>query len=141
MALIERLNRSSQPLVKLVGDISEAVLHRSTGDGWTIGQVIEHLYFRERLLADRIGFFANGIDHLPPFDPATAQYPDATVDEWQRLRKNNVDRLRMLAQQIWDRGTHHPTLGSYSLAKEAEIVAAHTEEHIRQVEALLAPQP
>jgi hypothetical protein len=146
------LTRTPAALNALLRDLPETWTHRNEGeDTWSVFDVVGHLIHCERtdwmprakmILEhgetqtfapfDREGFVNDDDDtSLPPL-----------LDEFARLRSQNLDELRALNLQPKDleRRGQHPALGAVTLSQLLASWAAHDLTHLHQIARVMAHQ-
>jgi hypothetical protein len=146
------LARTPAALNALLRDLPETWTHRNEGeDTWSVFDVVGHLIHCERtdwmprakmILEhgetqtfapfDREGFVNERDDtSLPPL-----------LDEFARLRSQNLDELRALNLQPKDleRRGQHPALGAVTLSQLLATWAAHDLTHLHQIARVMAHQ-
>jgi hypothetical protein len=144
------LTRTPAALNALLRDLPEAWTTVSDGSNtWSPYSVVGHLIHGER--TDWIPRVAIILEHGPgrPFDPfdREAQFQESggksltrLLDEFESLRRENLDRLRALdlqAQQLDLQGTH-PALGPVTLRQLLATWTAHDLSHIAQITRAMA---
>lgn len=148
---IEQVATFPERLAALVGPLDEAQrTTRTAAEGWTVAQVVHHVadshmnsYIRCKLIATE--------EHpaLKPYDQeAWAHLPDATgasLDDTLALLRGLHARWatfwRTLPDDGWPRSGHHPEIGTVTLADQLPRYAAHGEEHLAQIERIVAALP
>jgi DinB superfamily len=149
---ISLLARTPAVLNALLRDLPEAWTQRNEGEKtWTAYDIVGHLIHGERTdwmpRARRIMEF--GEDR--PFDPfdRLAQQRESQgkslpqlLDEFSRLRSENLDALRALNLQPADfeRRGKHPGLGVVSMSELLATWAAHDLTHLHQISRVMAHQ-
>ena len=56
------------------------------------------------------------------------------VDEWERLRRANVDLVESTGPEQWARPVRHPDLGNATFADVVHRWSRHDADHLRQIE-------
>ena len=56
------------------------------------------------------------------------------MDEWQRLRRANVDLVEPTGPAEWSRPVRHPDLGNATFADVVHRWSRHDTDHLRQIE-------
>lgn len=133
----------------LVRPLGETWTHRSEGEGtWSLFDTVGHLAHLERtdwMQRIRLTLEADA----PTFSPVdrTAQTKESQgrslgylLDEFARLRRENVDALLALCLQPADlaRRARHPRLGEVTLGQLVATWAAHDLTHLHQMARILA---
>ena len=144
------LSRTPATFDALLRDLPQAWTHATEGPGtWSPYDVMGHLIHAE--IADWMPRLAIILEHGPnrPFDPfdREAQFRDSKdkslstlLDEFGRLRRENLTRLRALnlqPPQLELQGTH-PALGTVTLRQLLATWTAHDLAHIVQVSRVMA---
>jgi len=144
------LSRTPGPLNALLRELPDTWTSATEGPGtWSPYDVVGHLIHGEK--ADWIPRLNIILEHgdARPFDPfdREAQFRDSAgkslpelLDEFSRLRRQNLDRLRALnlrPEQLELRGTH-PALGRVTLRQLLATWTAHDLGHIIQISRVMA---
>ena len=146
------LTRTPAVLGTLLRDLPDTWTRRNEGDGtWDAFEIIGHLAHAER--ADwmprvRTVLQFGESQTFVPFDRAGAEREDPgsslaqRLDEFARLRSDNLDALRALNLQPADleRRGRHPSLGSVTLSQLLATWAAHDLTHLHQLSRVMAHQ-
>lgn len=143
-----RMRRSLEELTALLPHLPPERLRWAAGPGqWTTAQIVAHLADVELAQAFRIRLIL--CQQRPPltaFDQdawsrrlATCSEPQAALASWRTLRLSNLAILESLSESEWQRTGIHEELGELTLARLAEILAGHDEEHLPQLR--LAARP
>ena len=149
---VSLLSRTPSVLNSLLRDLPEPWTHRNEGEeSWTAFDIVGHLIHGERTdwmpRARRILEFGE----TRPFDPfdRLAQQRESQgkslpqlLDEFARLRSENLDALRALNLQPADfeRRGKHPALGVVTMAELLATWAAHDLTHLHQISRVMAHQ-
>ncbi|CAG1009993.1 hypothetical protein PHYC_03779 [Phycisphaerales bacterium] len=138
------LERTPAVLRALLAGLGPELANANYGPGtWSAYEVLGHLIVGERLdWMPRAGIIlAHGASR--PFDPfphdatirpETGRSLDSLLDEFERLRRDNLRDLASLnltPEQLELRG-RHPALGEVTLGQLLSTWAAHDLHHIRQ---------
>jgi hypothetical protein len=147
---LSMLTRTPATLDTLLRELPEELTAATEGPGtWSPLIVIGHLIHAER--ADWMPRLAIILEHGPsrPFDPfdREAQFRDnnskslsSLLDEFSRLRRDNLARLRTLnlqPEQLELKGTH-PSLGPVTIRQLIATWTAHDLAHILQMSRVMA---
>jgi hypothetical protein len=149
---ISLLARTPATLNALLRDLPESWTHRSEGENtWNPSEIVGHLVHAEkadwlprvRMILDfgetrafeafnRTGFRDLTLDTSLP----------QLLDEFARLRSENLDALRALNLQPDDlkRRGRHPALGAVTLSQLLATWPAHDMTHLHQISRVLAYQ-
>jgi len=57
----------------------------------------------------------------------------AALDDFRRLREENVTLLRALPHPVWSRTGSHPTRGEVSIGDLARILGGHDDRHLARI--------
>jgi hypothetical protein len=144
------LTRTPPTLNALLRDLPEIWTTTTEGPNtWSPYSVVGHLIHGER--TDWMPRLAIILEHGSgrPFDPfdRDAQFHESAgrslsglLDEFERLRRENLDRLRardLQAQHLDLQGTH-PALGPVTLRQLLATWTAHDLSHIAQITRVMA---
>jgi hypothetical protein len=149
VALLERTPRALDALLR---DLPEAWTHANEGEGtWTAFDIVGHLIHGERtdwMPRARMILQHGETRAFERFDREAQQRENKgralpeLLDEFARLRKDNLRELRALKLQPADfeRRGLHPALGSVTLAQLVATWAAHDLTHLHQLSRVMAHQ-
>ena len=149
---IALLARTPASLNALLGDLPELWTRRNEGEGtWSAFDIVGHLIHGERTdwmpRAKRL--LQSG--ETQPFDPfdrlghvreSEGKSLTELLDEFARLRSENLDELRALnlRQEDLKRRGRHPALGVVTLSELLATWAAHDLTHLHQLSRVMAHQ-
>jgi DinB superfamily len=149
---IALLARTPFVLNALLRDLPENWTHRDEGEkSWTAHDVVGHLIHGERTdwmpRAKRILEYGE----TRPFDPfdrlgqqreSQGKSLARLLDEFARLRSENIDALRALDLRPADleRRGRHPALGVVTMSELLATWAAHDLTHLHQISRVMAYQ-
>lgn len=129
---------------KAVGGLRMEVLRQKEAPGkWSILEVIQHLVDTEWIYGYRYRLIlAHDEPPIPGYDPDlwTERLHNnevELVDALERLRLLhgwNLELLRSLSDEEWDRVGLHSERGPESIRKTFRLIAAHDIVHLRQIE-------
>jgi uncharacterized damage-inducible protein DinB len=149
---IALLARTPTTLSALLRDLPEAWTYRNEGENtWSVYEVIGHLTYVERtdwMPRARIVLQSGETLTFEPLDRwafvAESQEKSLVqlLDEFARLRSENLDELRALNLQSADlalRG-RHPAFGTVTLAELLATWATHDLTHLHQISRIMAHQ-
>ena len=146
------LSRTPSALNALLRDLPEAWTLRNEGaKSWTPFDIVGHLIHGERtdwMARARIILQYGESRGFDPFDRQAQEREsqgksiNELLDEFARLRAENLDALRALNLQTadFDRRGRHPALGSVTLAQLLSTWAVHDLTHLHQLSRVLAYQ-
>lgn len=146
------LARTPAALNALLRDLPDNWTVRNEGDNtWTAFDVIGHLIHGERTdwmpRARMILEFGESrafepFDRLAQLRESQGKSLGQLLDEFARLRSENLDKLRTLALQGQDleRRGRHPALGVVTLSELLATWAAHDLTHLHQISRIMAHQ-
>ncbi|MGB9031068.1 MAG: DinB family protein [Acidobacteriaceae bacterium] len=149
---IALLTRTPAALDALLRDLPEAWTLRNEGENtWTVFDVVGHLNHGERtdwmprvkriLEAGETRTF-DPFDRFAQFRESEGQTLAQLLDEFARLRADNLVRLRALNLQPTDfaRRGQHPALGVVTLSELLSTWAVHDLTHLHQISRIMAHQ-
>ena len=149
---IALLTRTPAALDALLRDLPESWTHRNEGENtWSAFDVIGHLIYGERtdwIPRTRVILEFGETRPFEPFDrwghvrECEGKSLAQLLDEFARLRSENLDALRALNLQPEDlflRG-RHPAFGVVSLSELLATWAAHDLTHLHQISRVMAHQ-
>jgi hypothetical protein len=146
------LTRTPATLDALLRDLPEAWTFRNEGeDTWSVFDVVGHLIHGERTDWIQRAKVVLQFGETQPFKPFDRQgfaqerrvkSLGELLDEFARLRSENLDELRALNLRPEDlalRG-RHPALGGVTLSELLATWAAHDLTHLHQISRIMAHQ-
>jgi hypothetical protein len=146
------LTRTPATLDALLRDLPEAWTFRNEGeDTWSVFDVVGHLIHGERTDWIQRAKVVLQFGETQPFKPFDRQgfaqerrvkSLGELLDEFARLRSENLDELRALNLRPEDlalRG-RHPALGVVTLSELLATWAAHDLTHLHQISRIMAHQ-
>ena len=149
---ISLLTRTPAALNALLRDLPETWTFRNEGENtWSAFDVVGHLIHAERTdwmsRAKTILQFGE-TQAFAPFDReghargSQSKLLGPLLDEFARLRSENLDELRALnlRQEDLDRRGRHPALGTVTLSQLLATWAAHDLTHLHQISRIMAHQ-
>ncbi len=149
---ISLLGRTPATLDALLRDLPETWTLRNEGENtWSAFDVVGHLIHGERtdwMPRARTILQFGETKPFQPFDrwgqvrESEGKSLGQLLDEFARLRKENLDELRALnlPQEDLQRRGRHPALGVVTLSELLATWAAHDLTHLHQVSRVLAYQ-
>lgn len=149
---ISLLTRTPAALNALLRDMPDIWTLRNEGENtWSALDVVGHLIHAERtdwLPRVRLILQAGETKPFEPFDrwgqvrESQGKSLPQLLDEFARLRAENVDELRALNLRPEDleRRGRHPALGSVTLSQLLATWAAHDLTHLHQISRIMAHQ-
>lgn len=146
------LARTPAALNVLLRDLPEMWTHRNEGEGtWSAFDIVGHLIHGERTdwMPRTKRLLQSG--ETQPFDPfdrlghvreSEGRSLTELLDEFARLRSENLDELRALnlRQEDLKRRGRHPALGVVTLSELLATWAAHDLTHLHQLSRVMAHQ-
>lgn len=150
--LIALLARTPATLDTLLRSLPETWTRRNEGaNTWTAFDIVGHLIHGERtdwMPRARMILQFGDTRAFEPFDrlaqerDSRGQSLPALLDEFARLRSENLDQLRALNLQPSDleRRGRHPALGPVTLSQLLSTWAAHDLTHLHQLSRVMACQ-
>jgi uncharacterized damage-inducible protein DinB len=149
---IALIARTPVALNALLRDLPESWTQRNEGEGtWSVYDVVGHLIHGEKtdwMPRTRILLEEGEARPFDKFDRWAQQRESEgktlpqLLDEFARLRADNLDQLRALnltKQDLAKRG-RHPALGSVTLSHLLATWAAHDLTHLHQISRIMAHQ-
>lgn len=149
---IALIARTPAALNALLRDLPQSWTQRNEGEGtWSVYDVIGHLIHGEKtdwMPRMRIILEQGEARPFDKFDRWAQQRASEgktlpqLLDEFARLRAENLDRLRALnlsEQDLAKRG-RHPALGTVTLSHLLATWAAHDLTHLHQISRIMAHQ-
>jgi hypothetical protein len=146
------LTRTPATLDALLRDLPEAWTFRNEGENtWSAFDVVGHLIHGERtdwMQRAKVVLQFGGSQPFKPFDRCGFEQEKHVnslgelLDEFARLRSENLDELRALNLRPEDlelRG-RHPALGVITLSELLATWAAHDLTHLHQISRVMAHQ-
>jgi hypothetical protein len=149
---IALLTRTPATLNALLRDLPEAWVRRNEGENsWSAFDVVGHLIHGERtdwMPRARMILQYGEARTFEPFDRWAQERENQgkslgeLLDEFARLRSQNLDELRALnlGPEDFARRGRHPALGVVTLAELLATWAAHDLTHLHQIARVMAHQ-
>jgi uncharacterized damage-inducible protein DinB len=150
MKVLNDLLAGMRASVGILADFVEAIprekLHLRRGEGfWTIAEHIDHLAQVQPMLLSRIETFAQTRqpefvpylpgDEPPAEKPAALDIPTA-LKAFGDYRGRQIEQLKSLSSDIWQRTAIHPEYERYSLPILARHILMHDYWHMYRMEEL-----
>jgi predicted Zn-ribbon and HTH transcriptional regulator len=138
--LIESLESAEADLRALVAGLTDAQMdHQPVPGEWGVRDVISHLLFAERLLAERVRLLLTEDD---PDLAGAAVWTYATdtrtasdlLDDFAESRGRTLAALRGLSLERWERSGRHSEFGRVTVRQQASYFAKHERHHFPQIE-------
>ncbi|HET7036594.1 MAG TPA: DinB family protein [Thermomicrobiaceae bacterium] len=137
--LLVNLEQLPARVARLVEGKSRERLERAgPGGGWGAVENLAHLRDFDEVTLERVEQILSGLTpELELFDTDLraieldyhAQDPFAALRDFERLRRELVDRLAALPPEAWQRTARHPVLGAITLEELIRRLAEHGEQH------------
>lgn len=149
---IALLTRTPATLDALLRDLPDSWTHRNEGENtWSAFDVVGHLIYGERtdwMPRTRVILEFGESKPFEPFDrwghvrECEGKSLAQLLDEFARLRSENLDQLRALNLQPEDleRRGRHPALGVVTLSELLATWPAHDLTHLHQISRVMAHQ-
>jgi DinB family protein len=146
------LARTPAALDAILRDLPEAWTLRNEGENsWSAFDIVGHLVHGERtdwMPRVKMVLEFGESQTFPPFDrwgqvrESQGKSLDQLLDEFARLRAENLDQLRglNLGREDFERRGRHPALGVVSLSELLATWAIHDLTHLHQLSRVLAYQ-
>ena len=145
--IVERLRGTMPRIADIIRDLSDEILYRKTGNGWSIKEHIGHLTDLEELHEKRLAEYLDGKDKLSPADMTNEKTYSANhnsksakqlVDELRAAREIFVMKMKSLGEEELNRVALHPRLQQrIRLVDMFFFVAEHDDQHITTMRELL----
>jgi hypothetical protein len=146
--LLERFRRGAELLAMATTGAAGAVLDfHAEGHAWTVRQIVCHLADSEAVAFMRLRqLLAEENPTLQYFDDeAWARNLDygkrkvsIGLETFRRLRSDNHELLKDLPEEAFARTGTHSKDGPTTLQQTVEWFAGHTEDHVREIQAVRA---
>jgi uncharacterized damage-inducible protein DinB len=143
---IDSMKKAPARLAKLVDGLSEKQLTRKPAPGkWSIKEIVAHLADGEAVLGFRYRFVAGqdkpviqGYDQDAFVEKLGVEKVKTKelLEDFDRLRKANVNLLKRLPKEALDRFGIHSERGEESIRKMITMYAGHDRIHFQQVETI-----
>ena len=147
MAILSLLAANADALQRIMGDISEDVAARSTGNAWSLREHVAHFFDAQEMLDTRIDRMLAADDpdlrSLSVFELASQEdlHPltaAETLSAYLTKRTACVARLEALPMRdLWRTG-RHPEFGRITILRQAAYMAYHEQTHLPEIEQLRA---
>jgi hypothetical protein len=149
---ISLLSRTPATLNALLRDLPETWTSRNEGENtWSPFDIVGHLIHGERtdwMPRARMILQCGETKSFEPFDrlaqikESQGKSLDQLLDEFARLRSENLSELRALnlSQEDLDRCGRHPALGAVTLSQLLATWATHDLTHLHQISRVMAHQ-
>jgi len=149
---ISLLARTPAALAGLLRDLPETwTLGNEGGNSWSVVGVVGHLIHGDRtdwMPRTRILLEFGETRTFEPFNMSghvreiQGKSPGQLLDEFARLRKENLDELRAmhLRPEDLDRRGRHPEFGTITLSQMLATWAVHDLTHLHQISRIMAHQ-
>lgn len=144
--LLERFRRGPELLaVVLTGVFGEEEDFSPAPGKWSIRQLAAHLADSELVCAQRMRqIIAEDHPTLTAFDQEAwarnldyaRRKPKQSLESFRRVRAENYELLKELPEAAFERTGNHSERGSITLRDQLEVLAQHTENHARQMQAI-----
>lgn len=149
---VQILERTPRVLTAWLDGLDEAWAHARYGEGtFSAYHVVGHLIIAERedwmarakrILADGTSRPFDPFPHVATIEPETGRTLRELLDEFARLRRDNLDeleRMQLTPEKLLLRGVH-PSFGPVTLGQLIATWATHDIHHIGQVAKAMAYQ-
>src|SRR6202790_4989864 len=150
--VIAVLARTPASLNALLRGLPDTWVHRNEGrDTWSAFDIMGHLIVGERtdwiprlriILEKGEARQFDPFDRLAQFEESQGKSLDQLLDDFARLRRENLAALQTLNLQHedWTRRGKHPSLGVVTLSELVATWAVHDLTHIHQLSRVMAHQ-
>lgn len=142
---LERSRASPSALADSCRGLAEDDFRRKPGVGKL--SILEHMTHMLDMERDVFGVRLRRVleEQNPKLDPVDqehfveeARWADRTFqqvfDEWEKLRRANVDLVDTTGPADWERPVRHPDLGEATFADVVHRWSRHDADHLRQIE-------
>ena len=140
--LVERLNGQIAALRSAIAGVSDPVLGRPNGDGWSMKDVVGHLCDVSHVLHERLRrmitleepkLLAYDAEQMKAEKNASAMRLEDLLSEYATQRSSTVEMLSELVHWNWARPGRHPKLGRISIRQQVELWLEHEDDHLAQI--------
>ncbi|HKW96378.1 MAG TPA: DinB family protein [Bryobacteraceae bacterium] len=143
---LERFRRGPELLaVILTGVYGEEIDFTTAPGKWSIRQITAHVADAEMVGAQRFrSIIAEDQPKLNAFDQDAwcknldyaRRQPKQSLESFRRMRAENYELLKSLAENVFERTGLHSERGAVTLRQLLETYADHAESHARQMQAI-----
>ncbi|MCC6132552.1 MAG: DinB family protein [Acidobacteria bacterium] len=143
---IDAMKKAPARLAKLVEGLTEKQLSKKPAPGkWSIKEIVAHLTDGEVVLGFRYRFVAaHDRPAVPGYDQdafverlgVDAARTKELVEDFERLRKANLNLLKRLPEGAFDRVGVHAERGDESIRTMVTLYAGHDRIHLQQIETI-----
>jgi hypothetical protein len=140
--IIVSLKNNVEILKTFLGNMShDEIMHR-VKDYWTIYQHVEHLAESQKVLLHRMNLFLSEEKPvIKPYGPngndAAVRLPiQSHVDEFERLRNQQIVVIRNAGEEVWRKSGEHPEFKKYSFDILVRHALLHDGFHMWRMEEL-----
>ena len=149
---VEILERTPDVLYTMVYGISDDwTQHNEGGETWSVFDVVGHLIHGEKadwvtraeiILSENPDKKFAPFDRLAQFEESKGKTLSQLLDEFERVRKDNISWLKALklSEADLDKKGMHPKLGEVTLRNLLATWVVHDLTHIAQVTRVMAKQ-
>jgi hypothetical protein len=141
---------TARKLARLIQGVPTAQLRKRPAPGkWSVSEIVAHLADAELVGAFRVRLIL-GSPGTPivPYDQdrwvVSGHYekrdPRKSVEQFRVLREGNLALLKTLLPEQWKHYGMHAERGQESIEQIVRMFAGHDINHLRQIEAILAPK-
>ena len=141
--LLERFRRGPELVATATTGAAGSQLDYQPAPGkWSVRQIVCHLADME--LAAGVRFRKIIAEDCPTLDTSdpdawaerlgyTSRRFSQALESFRRLRADNYELMRPLAEEAFSRTATHPKRGTVTLADMLRLYAEHAENHARQI--------
>ena len=139
------LVRTIERLQSVTDGLSEDQLRvRPEEKKWSIKEIVAHLAAFEPVVVERLkAMLSNDNPTIESYntDAWAAQDHieegfDENLQKFITARKKTANILKKIKEKDWLRPGHHPDFQGYSIQVQAEKLAAHDANHLKQIDAI-----
>jgi uncharacterized damage-inducible protein DinB len=134
-------------LAKLIEGVADEALRAKPGSGkWSVAEILAHLAddeivtsWRYRQMLENCGCALSGFDQdeWARMGSYASKGPRQSLQLFQLLRESNLQMLRRLTPEEWQRHGMHAERGRISVQDLARHMAGHDMNHVDQVRKIL----
>ncbi len=139
---IVSLKNNVEILKDFLDSMSHDEIHYRVKNFWTIYQHVEHLADSQNVLLHRMNLFLREENPvIKPFSPngkgsATVLPIDRHVEEFERLRNQQISLIENADEKVWDKSGEHPEFKKYNFDILIRHALLHDGFHMWRMEEL-----
>lgn len=149
---MEILERTPYVLIAMLQNVStDWTSNNEGGETWSVYDIVGHLIQGEKtdwiprmeiILSNKLDKTFEPFDRFAQFEESKGKSLTQLLDEFQSLRKKNVEHLRskeLTSKNIEEKGIH-PVFGEIALSQLLSTWTVHDLNHIAQISRVMAKQ-